>query len=354
MGTIREFLKKDGKVSFHAEVRLKGFPKKRWTHRTRTKAKEWIQSLEAEMRDGRYKKRVNTQKRTVGELIDRYIKEKLSNYPERYHKTAAHFAWWKKETGHLLLSDFKVPLINACKDKLLNEETCRHKLRNPATVNRYLASISKALSVALKEWEWLEENPMHKIEKEKETHGRERFLSREEKKKQLATCKQANHSYLYPIVAIALTTGMRKGEILGLRWKDIDFEMKKIILQKTKNGDRRVIPLIPQLEEILDSLHSDSFSAEQYIFSVKDIRHAFKKVLEVAGIEGFVFHDLRHTAASYLAMDGATQGELMEILGHRSPHMTRRYAHYSQKHIKNILEKSGGKLLHAKISKIII
>ena len=108
MGSIREIERKDGTKHYHAEVRLKGYPKQRSTHRTVTKAKRWIQSLEAEIRDGRYKNRVSIQKRTVGELIDRYVKEKLFDYPERYLKTAAHFAWWKKEIGQFMASIFQI------------------------------------------------------------------------------------------------------------------------------------------------------------------------------------------------------------------------------------------------------
>lgn len=345
MGTIREFLKKDGMISFHAEVRLKGFPKKRRTHRTRTEAKKWIQSLEAQMRDGRYRKSASTQKQTVSELLDRYIAEKLSDHPKRLKKTEAHFIWWKRELGHLLLSDLTPPLIANCRDKLMKEQTCRHRLRSSSTVNRYLASFSKALSVGVKEWEWLDENPMQKVEKKKEARGRDRFLSLEEKKKLLQVCRQSTHLYLYPIVATALLTAMRKGEVLSLCWKDIDFETKKIVLQETKNGDRRVIPLIPQLEEILKPLRLDKASPTERIFKVSDVRYAFTKALRLAGVDRFIFHDLRHTAASYLAMNGATQGELMEILGHRSPHMTRRYTHYSQRHIEHLLKKSGANLL---------
>ncbi len=98
-----------------------------------------------------------------------------------------------------------------------------------------------------------------------------------------------------------------------------------------------------------------SFSAEEdYIFPSTNpskqptytmIRKAFQAVLKQLGLNDVVFHSLRHTAASHLAMSGATQGELMEVLGHRSPSMTRRYAHFSKQHIARILQKTSNNLI---------
>lgn len=133
-------------------------------------------------------------------------------------------------------SELSAPHITAVRDKLLSETTSKKTRRSASTVNRYLAAFSKVLSVAVKEWEWLEENPMLKISKPKESRGRDRFLDRNEIHRLLEACKAPSNPNLYAIVALAIFTGMRYGEIIKLQWCDINFERRFITLQETKNG----------------------------------------------------------------------------------------------------------------------
>ena len=147
--------------------------------------------------------------------------------------------------------------------------------------------------------------------------------------------------------------GLRFGEVVNLLWKHIDFENGFVTLEKTKNGDIRVVPLPDQIAAYLQGLPRmkcpDEFvfpsknPAKRYQYSL--IRKAFQKAVQDTGSQDFKFHDLRHTAASHMAMNGATQGELMEVLGHRSPVMTRRYAHFSKEHIARILQKTSNNLI---------
>jgi integrase len=189
---------------------------------------------------------------------------------------------------------------------------------------------------------------MRNVSKLTEGQGRDRVLSQEEKTRLLEECTNSRNPNLFPIVSLALMTGMRHGEIVGLRWKEIDFVNRTVTLNQTKNGDRRVIPLTGEMEQIFKNCWTYGEEKERLIFrSTKDIvdekrasiREAFENALHRAGITNFRFHDLRHTAASYMAMAGATQGELMTILGHRSPSMTRRYAHYSQQHLLKLMDR---------------
>lgn len=349
MGTIREFRKKDGTISYHAEVRMRGHKPERGCFRTRTLAKEWIQDIESAIRDGRHTKTTEAKKHTVGEMIDRFISQWLPKYPKGKEKQTALLTWWKTRLGHLLLADLTSSVIAEARDFLLNEKTRRKKVRSPSTVNRYLAALSKTLSIAVKEWEWLDDSPMRKVTKPKEAPGRDRFLSPDEKERLMAACKASPNPFLYPLVGLSILTGMRFGELIKLNWEDVDFNQRTIVLRETKNGDRRVIPMTEVSESLFKQCPTYIRNPSGLIFKstrqnnqsgVISVRQAFQNALNEANIEGFRWHDLRHSAASFLAMNGATQGELMAILGHRSPHMTRRYAHYSQKHIRNILEKS--------------
>lgn len=349
MGSIRELEKKTGEKSFHAEVRLKGLPPQRASFRTKSQAKQWIQDTESAIRDGRYKSYAAARRHTVNDLIDRFITQELSRTPKYLKKKTLLLQRWKKELGKVFLSELTPSDLADMRDKLLSEGTNKGKKRSPSTTNRYLAAFSTVLSFAVKELGWMQENPMLKISKPRESKGRDRFLSQDEVAKLLLACKESSNRNLYAIVSIALLTAMRYGEIVNLKWQDINLENRFLTLHETKNGSRRVIPLTEKLIEILKSCPSFGNSPENRIFTSSkqslsnnplSIRKSFANALKIAGINNFRFHDLRHTAASFIAMRGATQGELMTILGHRSPTMTRRYAHYSQGHIANILEKN--------------
>ncbi len=189
---------------------------------------------------------------------------------------------------------------------------------------------------------------MRRVSKPEEAPGRERFLSLEEGDRLLDECRRSRNANLYPMVALSLITGMRYGELSGLHWRDVDFEQRFITLGQTKNGDRRVIPLTVDSEAIFRNCSTFGRGTDELVFQSQgsgragkrvSVREAFNRALKRANIQNFRWHDLRHTAASQMAMSGATQGELMAILGHRSPAMTRRYAHYSQSHLRNVLER---------------
>jgi integrase len=350
MGTIRELTKKDGTKSYHAEVRVRGAAHQRDSFRTRTLAKKWIQDTESAIRDGRHFRTSEAKKHTVKEFIDRFIEQWVPKYPVKYQaKQKSLLLWWKEQKGHLLLADLTAPQIAECRDKLLGDITYRKTKRSGATANRYLAALSKALSVAVKEWGWLEENPMRKISRCSESQGRARFLSKEEVKKLLQACQSSSNPFLLPLVRLALATGMRYSEMVGkLCWKDIDFSQRTITLEHTKNGERAVIPLTNEIEDILKSSPTFGSPPSELVFkaiykrresTVLNVRYAFQNALKEAGIEGVVFHDLRRTFCSHAAMEGCTQPELMHLMRHLSPKMTQVYSKFSQKHIAKLMER---------------
>ncbi|MEI6531906.1 MAG: site-specific integrase, partial [Chlamydiota bacterium] len=328
MGTIRESIKKDGSRSYHAEVRLKGVVQ-RQSFRTKTDASDWVQRTEVKVKAGKLKEVKASGKITVADLINRYIETYLVRFPNRLIKERARALYWKESLGKTALQELTSRVIAEQRDKLLIGVLPNGKTRSSSTVNRYLAVISKACTLAVKEWGILEENPCLKVTKPPNCPGRQRFLSKDEIDRLLLECQRSKNKHLFLIVVLALETGMRKSEILGLRYKDLDFSRKSITLEKTKNGERRVLPLPPRSEELLS--RSSTSNPKDLIFGAKKMRTkmgwtsidtAFRTALRRAAIEEFRFHDLRHTAASYLAMAGATQGELQSILNHKSAQMT--------------------------------
>lgn len=219
----------------------------------------------------------------------------------------------------------------------------RKVLRTPATVNRYLAVLSHMFTIAIKEWGWLEVNPILKVNKLKEPRGRVRFLSDEERSRLLTVCQQSSSQYLYLVVVLALSTGARRMEILGLRWSDVDLKRNVIILHQTKNGERRILPIVHHALDLLKehakvrTLHTELVFPGKNLKTPIDIRTPWETALKQAEIADFKFHDLRHSAASYLAMNGATLAEIAEVLGHQTLQMVKRYAHLSEAHTAKVV-----------------
>ncbi len=357
MGSIREIIKKNESKSYHAEVRLKGHSPERATFRTKSAAKKWIQDTESAIRDGRYRQLSESKKHTLANLIDRFIKYWLPRFPKREKKQTSLLNWWQSQLGYVVLSDLSPSLIAEKRDELFHGMTIRKKRRSPATVNRYLASLSTALGVAVKEWQWLEDNPMKRVSKLKEPQGRTRYLSYEERIRLLEACQASSNPHLFIIVNLALQTGMRRGEILNLRWEDINFATNTITLQQTKNGHRRILPLTDALKALFEKSSTFGNAGQTHIFTqinwknkrgVVDIRSAFDVALRTAQIKDFCFHDLRHTAASHLAMNNASQSEIMAILGHKSAQMSQRYTHFQQDHLAQLIESTNKKFIKDK------
>jgi len=182
------------------------------------------------------------------------------------------------------------------------------------------------------EWGNAKENPIKKIKLFKENNERVRFLEKEEIGRLLEVCDH----YLKQIVITALNTGMRKGELFNLKWSDVDFRNNLIFVNKTKNKERRIIPMNTALRKTLINMREHSTS--ESVFPNKGIRNRFEKALRCAIIKNFRFHDLRHTFASHLIMSGIDLMTVRELLGHKSIKMTMRYAHLSQDHKTRAME----------------
>jgi integrase len=198
-----------------------------------------------------------------------------------------------------------------------------------STANRYHA-ILRAIFNRAKDWRlFYGENPASVTKLEKEPPNRTRFLNEYEIKKILQSC----HPRLLPVVICALTTGMRRGEVLNLKWVDLDLQRGIIYLIETKSGKPREIPIINKLLIMFEDMNRTG----EKVFDIPKItlRRYFEKALNLAGIENFRFHDLRHTFASHFIMRTGDLPALQGILGHSTPLLTQRYAHLSNQHLKD-------------------
>ena len=229
------------------------------------------------------------------------------------------------------ISEYKGHRLSAMR-KIGNGETATERPLTGATVNRALALLRHLLRLAHDEWELLEVVPRIRLEREPE--GRLRWLTPEEATRLLDACRESRNADLTDLVEFALFTGMRRGEVLGLTWERVDRARGVVLLDVTKSGRRREVPLNGRADAVLARRGSKSaglvFSRNWNTF-----RHAFECAVARAKLEDFRFHDLRHTFASWTVQRGATLQEVKDLLGHSTLAMVMRYAHLSPEHLRS-------------------
>lgn len=346
---IEERITPDGTVSYRAKIRIKGYPSVSITGARLTDVVRKRQEVLTDIRRGKYFPTAEASKHTFGELVDRYIAIVLPRKPKSLKKQTAQLLWWKEQLGDRLLSDVTTARIVEIRDNFATGTTYRHTKRSLATVNRYMAVLSHAFSIAINEWQWLTESPVKRL-KQKESNGRIRFLSDDERDRLLQACKESKNKYLYLVVLIALSTGLRLNEILQMQYTNIKWDKGNCIITipLTKNGHQHSLPLVGIAKRLLDDhskirrLDTDLVFPALKGFKPRPavIRTAWEEALRIAKIDSkdFSFHCLRHTAASWLAQANVSGPIIQKILNHRSSNISARYIHFAGSHLKNALE----------------
>lgn len=220
-------------------------------------------------------------------------------------------------------------------------KTCK-----PASINRALCLVKHMFSTAVK-WEKLRESPAKDVKRLKGETKRVRYLMPDEIQTLLLNCDGLLRGYLKSLVTVAVHTGARKGELQNLKWPQVNSDLGIITLLDTKNGERRDIPMNETVKATLEALEKKS----EFVFPNRkgqrriddaQIQLAFAEALRRAEITDFHFHDLRHTFASNLVMQGVDLNTVRDLLGHKDLKMTLRYAHLSPEHrnkVVSILDK---------------
>jgi integrase len=365
MATIQKRKNDDGTTSYRVMIRLKGHPHASATFGRLTDAREWASRTETEMKAGRYFGA--SKRKTLGDLLDKYeatAKQRLKSWDG----VKRRLDWWRAKAGGELLDAVTPSRIAELRDEL--QATPKQNgggQRSPADVNRALAALSSAMSYAAKEQGWIDRNPLERVRKQKEAGGRIRFLSEEELPRLLAAVRVSANQDLLPAVLLALTTGARAGEILGLRWSQIDFGRRTITLHhgETKNSMARALPLSGEVFNLLQVRNKVRKIDDDRVFpppdgcKALDLREPWKAALVAAGIDvrevrhkgrkpgmtsDFRWHDLRHTAASYLTMAGVSAIEVARILGHKTLAMSLRYSHLAPDRVTELGDKLAARL----------
>jgi integrase len=239
------------------------------------------------------------------------------------------------------------PLLVEKFKKQRRESVTRYdRERRPASVNRELATLSRIFSLAIENC-IVETNPCRKVKKLRENNERKRYLTVEEERRLMAALT-GRRAHLRPLIVLAINTGMRRGELLSLEWRNVDFQRGVIHVTNTKTGRDRDVPMNSEVRRILLELQRQA-EDEAFVFrsrktglNLTDVKHGFNGACTDAGIDDFRFHDLRHTAGTRLADAGADAFTIAEILGHATLQMTKRYTHATDERKRRAVEALSG------------
>ncbi len=297
-----------------------------------TSDRKLAKSIEAKIRteivEGKYLEKPIGKDKTFKDMMEKFMREhapKVSISMQRSYSSSLK---------HLIPSFGESVLLSISRKKISSYKVLRKEEgAKPATINRELAMFSKAFNLAVDEWEWLKENPVSKVPKEKEDNKRDRWLTQDDESRVVKYCPK----WLRDIVVFALNTGLRQDELLSLEWSRVSFARETIIINKTKNGKPRTVPLNQIAINILNQKAEEKIiSMKNLVFSTcngtkilpSNLRRAFYCALKKAKIEDFKFHDLRHSFATRLAQKGIDLYKIANLIGHEDIRMTQRYAHH--------------------------
>jgi len=221
------------------------------------------------------------------------------------------------------------------------------------TINRELGLLSSALNRARRDWDWDIPNPAERM-RQQEAEGRRFFLTRGQFDRLVSAASQQKRApYLADLITVAVMTGCRRGELLGLQWSRVDLKANVVRLgaAETKARKERLVPLNQSAREALlrcFRYRATHCPASPWVFCTKggrrvhSVRSSFLSACTAAGLSGFHFHDLRHTCGSWLMQAGVPAGHIAAVLGHSTIRMTERYAHVAPENAQAAVALLGG------------
>lgn len=232
--------------------------------------------------------------------------------------------------GDLVFNEIKPIHVVAYRDKRLATPHPRDSTKTLATstVKLELMLLSHLFTTAITEW-GMEDliNPVEKVRKPKAPPGRTRRLSPAEEKKVLRGAWRHPNKEVYAIIVLALETAMRQGEILSLRWENISWQKRTVLLPLTKNGEPREVPLSKAAYNILRNYMTPLSEGRVFSYTSNGLKSSWRIFVKGLGIDDLHFHDLRHCAISSLLERGLNTIEVASISGHKSMAMLKRYSH---------------------------
>lgn len=347
MATIEKRAGKGG-TTWRVRVRRLAGPPLTKSFARKIDAEAWARSIESKLDAGEHVPTSEARKRTLGDAIDQYLTVTLpqSKHRKNTSEQTRLLKWWKAELGTRPLVSITAGTVAEIRDTLATVPNKRNKVLTGATINRRITALSAVLTVAAKEYGWIQKNPIPNVTRMADSKGRERFLSEDERQSLLTACEASSCDALAPLVKLALATGARKSELIGLQWANVDLKRRTARLLDTKNGDSRTVPLAATAVSVLTDWKKGRLAVGPvFPLTVHTVNVPWREARDAAALPDFRFHDLRHSAASYLAMSGASLMDIAAILGHKTLAMVKRYSHLSEQHTTAAIDRMAAKFL---------
>ena len=320
---------------WQAKVRKAGAKPVSRTFATKLQAREWAAAQEADIARGEWRDRKTVRRMTVAQLLNNYEADVLPGKKSR-NVAKYHVARLREDLGHLALTSLTSAALAEWRD-------ARLRCVASATVNRELSTLGGVLTWARKDLDLPIEHVVSAIRRPSQGRARDRRLEGDEERRLLAALKdharQVNgarragayrvgtrNPWMLPVVRLAIETAMREGQLLALRWDNVDLKARTAHLEDTKNGDARTVPLSSRAVSILKALPR-SKDGRVFPLSKLAVQQAWRRARARAGIEDLHFHDLRHEAASRLGEKLSNVLDLAAVTGHKDLRMLKRYYH---------------------------
>ncbi len=237
MATIEKRSNQDGTVTYRVKIRRIGHPTRTATFRRYADARAWAQRLEVAVQEQQYFPERASAQHTFMECFQRYREVILLHCSYSLQlRRIIHLRWWEEQLGTLSPATVRPHHLTQAREQLRQQV-------GPAIANRYFISLSAMCPVAQREWEWMTANPVREVIKLPEPRGRVRFLSQVERERLLEACQHSAVPHLIPLVVLAPSTGVRRGELLKLTWTDVDFSRQRLTLLSHQESYPSLCPL---------------------------------------------------------------------------------------------------------------
>lgn len=293
------------------------------TFSSRADAERWARQIETHIDQGRLVSLKLDERTTLAELISRYMGE-VTPLMRSVEADLIRLAALRRNPL------CKLSMVALTPTRVAEFRDQRLKLVSSGTVIRELAYISSIINHARREWGFNIDNPVRLVRKPATPQGRSRTVNQAEMLRILDALTprptKRVSPWMKPLVELAVETAMRRGELLGLKWADIDIGARVAHLHLTKNGEARDVPLSSRAVVILQSIPR-SLCGSVFPIKPQTVAAAFMKASKRAGLDDVRFHDLRHTATTILAKKLPNIIELAAVTGHKSVTMLKRYYH---------------------------
>ena len=332
---------------YQVQVRRRGQASQSRTFDTKAQAARWARSVESQIDDGLYVSRTEAERTTLAELLGRYAREITPS------KKGAEVETYRIEAlRRYPLAQRSIATLTS--NDLAQWRDARGTTVSPATVNRELTILGHCFEMARKEWNLPVHNPVRDIRRPRQPKARERRLRPGEEPRLMAACREARNPWLSPLVSLALETGMRRSELLALRWEHTDLRKKTVRLLDSKNGEDRGVPLSSRALTVLRTLPR-STDGRVFPTTAEAVKQAWERAVDRARaayeadcaqnkvkidkrlFDDLHFHDLRHEATSRFFERRLNPMQVAAITGHKTLQMLKRYTHLQAEDLARLL-----------------